>query len=159
MKDPKDYRWSSYGEAVAGKKRARLGLQKIAEALVGQEESLSRGMEIYRKKLAIDGMENEGTREDGSPMRLGIKMDAAMEILKANGKLPMEEYLRCRVRYFGDGVVLGSREFVEGRPSNNTGSDSGRSARVEHGRSAGRESRKGDPELCVIRDLRRAVFG
>ena len=27
--------------------------------------------------------------------------------------LPMHDLLRCRVRYFSDGVVLGSRTFVE----------------------------------------------
>ena len=143
---------------MAGKKRARLGIQRIAEALVGQEESLTRGMEIYRKKLALDGMENEGTREDGSPLRLGIKMDAAMEILKADGKLPMEEYLRCRVRYFGDGVVLGTRAFVEGifqEHRERFGEKRGSGARPIRGV----ESRQGEPELCVIRDLRRAVFG
>ena len=29
------------------------------------------------------------------------------------GKLPLNEILRCRVRYFTDGAILGSREFVE----------------------------------------------
>ena len=27
--DPKDYRWCSYAEAVAGKKRSREGLQRV----------------------------------------------------------------------------------------------------------------------------------
>jgi putative transposase len=29
-----------------------------------------------------------------------------------NGELPFAKMLRCRVRYFSDGAVLGSREFV-----------------------------------------------
>ncbi|MCB1226342.1 MAG: hypothetical protein KDK99_11060, partial [Verrucomicrobiales bacterium] len=30
------------------------------------------------------------------------------------GKMGLGEMLRCRVRYFSDGVVMGSREFVRG---------------------------------------------
>jgi len=30
------------------------------------------------------------------------------------GKLSRKELLRCRVRYFSDGLVLGSKGFVEG---------------------------------------------
>ena len=83
VKDPKDYRWCSYGEAMAGKKRARLGIQKIAEAIQdGNEETLTRSMEVYRKRLAIEGMENEGIREDGSPMRLGIKKGDIVRIAR-----------------------------------------------------------------------------
>ena len=158
VKDTKDYRWCSYGEAMAGKKRARLGIQKIAEALHGPEESLTRCMEIYRQKLAIDGMENEGTREDGSPMRLGIKVEAAKEILKAKGKLPMSEYLKCRVRYFGDGLVLGSREFVDGifRENRKRFGDKRQSGAR---RMRGVEITPDQPELCVIRDLQLSVFG
>ena len=158
VKDPKDYRWCSYAEAVAGKKRARLGIQRIAEALHGREESLTRCMELYRQKLAIDGMEKDGIREDGTPIRLGIKVEAAMEILKANGKLPMSEYLRCRVRYFGDGMVLGTREFVEGIFRENR-ERFGPKRQTGARRMRGLEMQPDEPELCVMRDLRRAVFG
>ena len=33
--------------------------------------------------------------------------------MAARGRLPLNEILRCRVRYFTDGVILGSRVFVE----------------------------------------------
>ena len=35
------------------------------------------------------------------------------EILKAGGKLPTFDLLRCRVRYFVSGFAIGSKEFVE----------------------------------------------
>ena len=39
----------------------------------------------------------------------------AMKVLeKQNGKLPKTVLLRCRVRYFTDGAILGSAEFVRG---------------------------------------------
>jgi hypothetical protein len=34
-------------------------------------------------------------------------------VLAAGGKLTMVQALRCRVRYFTDGVVLGSQGFVD----------------------------------------------
>ena len=42
VKDPKDYRWSGYGEAVAGKKRARAGLRGV-EANLFTARDLSPG--------------------------------------------------------------------------------------------------------------------
>ncbi len=34
-------------------------------------------------------------------------------MLDSNGSLPVNVLLRCRVRYFSDGLVLGSKVFVE----------------------------------------------
>jgi hypothetical protein len=31
----------------------------------------------------------------------------------ARGRLPMHELLRCRVRYFSDGLAFGGQDFVE----------------------------------------------
>ncbi|MCF7709506.1 MAG: chemotaxis protein CheW, partial [Verrucomicrobia bacterium] len=36
------------------------------------------------------------------------------EVLDEDGRLEMWEVLRLRVRYFSDGLVLGSKEYVEG---------------------------------------------
>ena len=35
-------------------------------------------------------------------------------MLKSGGKLSRAELLRCRVRWFSDGVAIGSKGFVEG---------------------------------------------
>jgi len=35
-----------------------------------------------------------------------------------NGELSLPERLRCRIRYFTDGVILGSQAFVESHFSN-----------------------------------------
>jgi hypothetical protein len=43
-----------------------------------------------------------------------VKGEKTKEVLKAGGKLTLGELVRQRVRYFSDGLVLGSREFVEG---------------------------------------------
>jgi hypothetical protein len=35
-------------------------------------------------------------------------------VLRSGGKLSRAELLRCRVRWFSDGVAIGSKSFVEG---------------------------------------------
>ena len=34
-------------------------------------------------------------------------------MIDTNGKLPLSEVLRCRVRYFTDGLAFGGKEFVD----------------------------------------------
>ena len=36
------------------------------------------------------------------------------EVVEGGGQLSRGELLRCRVRYFSDGVAIGSSRFVEG---------------------------------------------
>jgi putative transposase len=77
-----------------------------------------------------------------------------LKVLKAKGKLPLGSYLRCRVRYFCDGAVLGSWEFVEGmfRECRGWFGDRRKSgARRMRGLAGG--------ELFTVRDLRVDVFG
>jgi len=46
--------------------------------------------------------------------RQGIPKEEAKKVLEKGGQLSLSELLRCRVRYFSDGVAIGSRSFVEG---------------------------------------------
>ena len=36
-----------------------------------------------------------------------------MEVIKAGGKVPAAQLIRCKVRHFSDGVAVGSKLFVE----------------------------------------------
>ncbi|MFV0337492.1 MAG: hypothetical protein ACK5LK_04525, partial [Chthoniobacterales bacterium] len=45
--------------------------------------------------------------------RRGIASEQVDEVIASGGKLSLSEVLRCRVRYFCDGVVLGRKAFVE----------------------------------------------
>jgi hypothetical protein len=42
-----------------------------------------------------------------------IPREKALEVLKQGGKLSQADYLRCKVRYFSDGGVIGGKAFVE----------------------------------------------
>jgi len=99
--DPKDYRWSGYGEAVAGQERAREGLASFHEAddwaVVGRE---------YRKVLLVSG------GRAGRSGKVALDGAAIRQELAQAGELSVGQVLRLRVRYFSDGVVLGSRSYV-----------------------------------------------
>jgi len=62
---------------------------------------------LYRQQLFVRG---EQLAEDTKP---GFSPDAVQAVLDAGGTLPKGQALRCRVRYFSDGVILGSRSFVD----------------------------------------------
>ncbi len=70
------------------------------------------------------------------------------------GELPMSVVLRCRVRYFTDGAVLGTAEFVRGYA---VAWQAGRGRRHPIEVRSARGAPWGD--IAVINALRRAVFG
>jgi len=101
VKDPKDYRFCGYGEAVAGSPAAREGLNYVLGA-----KSWKRSQGAYRQMLFGRG---SGPQTKGQALST-VEFD---EVMKAKGELPLTAVLRCRVRYFSDGAVLGSRAFVQ----------------------------------------------
>ena len=147
VKDPKDYRYCGYGEAIAGKKEARAGLVRILESegvSGGWREISSR----YREQLYIAG-EAKGVDENGKVLRAGFAPEKVEEVLKENGALPMTELLRCKVRYFSDGVAIGSRDYVDGV------FEKYRDQFGEKRKTGARKMRGGGwGDLCTIRDLR-----
>ena len=154
-KDPKDYRWCGYGEAVAGKKRAREGILAVVKALQrGEEAPPRKALELYRMQLfRVGDAALEPVRADGTRARAGLSHEAVLEVLEKKGKLPLQEYLKCRVRYFCDGTALGSREFVEGLYE-------AYRERFGKKRKAGAQRMQGvEEELYTLRNLRVKVFG
>jgi len=115
VEDPKDYRWCGYGEAVGGKRRAREGLRVIATALQASKEPTARaGLEMYRMQMFNEGTEErESLDQEGRTVRGAVAREEVLGVLSKKGRLPMATYLQCRVRYFCDGAVMGSRGFVE----------------------------------------------
>jgi putative transposase len=112
--DPKDYRWSGYGESMAGRKRAREGLQRIATALLGHPPNLLQTLEVYRMHVFSQGSQtHEPLGPQNHPSRAAVPHQTVLKVLAQKGRLPLDEYLRCRVRYFCDGTALGSRAFVD----------------------------------------------
>ncbi|MFC5455145.1 transposase [Prosthecobacter fluviatilis] len=110
-KDPKDYRWCGYAEALSGSRRAQRGLCKALGKPVDGWKSTA-AAEAYRCLLHADGREIKDVRNE-HVVRSGVSADTARAVLAAKGKLSTAELVRLRVRYFTDGLALGSKEFVE----------------------------------------------
>lgn len=115
--DPKDYRWCGYAEALSGSKRARRALCVVLGVTVVSWEEC--GREAYRRLLLGVGMEagedvKEAEKRQGRKhRRRGIKREKALAELREGKVLSKADLLQCRVRYFSDGLVLGTRDFVE----------------------------------------------
>lgn len=130
--DPKDYRWTGYGEACGGSKRARRGLCRVLEAPLDtwdEKRGALTPAQAYRCWLYGDGLQGGTTPLDtglqpslsGGKIhppeinrpRKGIPKHQVEQVLKTGGKLTRAELLRCRVRWFSDGLALGSKGFIE----------------------------------------------
>ena len=128
--DPANYRWSSYGEAMGGGargngKKARAGLVRALMAHKGYEADarLWTGCVAndYRSILLEDGKEvveesvNATGKLKSQVVRRGIKRsvsDEEHQRLQRGQDVALTKVLRCRIRYFTDGAVIGSRGFV-----------------------------------------------
>lgn len=101
VEDPKDYRFCGYAEAVAGNPLAQEGLRWV---LGGRQWTDTQAG--YRQILFGTG----GSPRDAAA---NIPQGQVRRVLEEGGKLPLAAILRCRIRYFSDGAVLGTRAFVE----------------------------------------------
>ena len=125
VSDPAEYRWSSYGEAVGGGpkgngKKARGGLVRACMSHQGagfEAEKWKDVSRIYRRAMGLALGRKSGKAEVEKQRRSQTAATEAEALeAKDNGTvlpdLKMAAMLRCRVRYFTDGVVIGSKEFV-----------------------------------------------
>jgi len=100
--DPKDYRFCGYAEAVAGSTLARRGLSEMVG--VG-DRPWPEVQSNYRQVLFGTGSApRQSTGE--------ITVEEFQRVADAGGYLPRATVLRCRIRYFSDGAVLGTKAFV-----------------------------------------------
>jgi hypothetical protein len=137
--DPAEYRWSSYGEAIGGSvkdyrltgsgakgngKKSREGLVRacLAHEGVGFEAERWKDVSrIYRRLMGMALGKNKG-RAAGTPAveGRGVVTKNTAEMLESENNetvlpdLGIAGMLLCRIRYFTDGAVIGSRAFVNG---------------------------------------------
>ncbi|MCX6857099.1 MAG: transposase [Verrucomicrobia bacterium] len=135
MEDPQEYRWSGYGAAMGGDAQAVEGLREIdkirhiemTHAMAAQkptqttsEKAISPVLPPRTPKAVLEGYrallygrgEERGVGEDGSALKKGFTREESQQVVAQGGRLPRSVYLRCRVRYFTDGAVIGSKDFV-----------------------------------------------
>ncbi len=139
--DPKNYCWCGYGEAVSGAYRARKGLLLVLHAPEMEHRSWALVLFAYRKQLCLE--------LGGS----SLSVEEIQGVLTRGGELSRRELLRCKVRYFSDGFILGSQAFVDALFERK---------KVYFGEKrmiGAKKMRGGDwSGLCVARDLKKAVI-
>ncbi len=161
VEDPKDYRFCGYAEAVAHSagsgQAARAGLRRIWASYAdgSPRKSLSakaaceQALQSHRQ--LIFGKGSSPWTHRGKV----IDRKKALQVLEEqDGVLSKAAVLRCRVRYFTDGAILGSAEFVRGFAG---AWQSERNRKHPPKVNAMKGADWGD--LTVIRGLRRQVFG
>lgn len=140
--DPKDYPYCGYAAALAGDKRCMDGLLRLLH-----RTDWGDAVAFYRKFLMIRGH----SEARGKPGKISRKL--LLQTLERNGTLTVSELLRLKIRYFTEGLALGSVEFVEDL--------------FEQNRSHFAERRKKRPNpigatpdlrLSVLKSLKRPIF-
>ncbi|MFZ9936494.1 MAG: transposase [Luteolibacter sp.] len=131
VKEPADYRWSSYGEAIGGGTKgngrtARAGLVRAWGAHKGLpadarwwEKEVAKAYRVMLMGGAVEKSEERVTQDVRVVKRVlrkgatkGKRREAECVQSASAGEIPFARMLRCRVRYFTDGAVIGSRAFV-----------------------------------------------
>lgn len=106
VSDPKDYLFSSYGEACAGGTLARAGICRLYQS----NKKLPKWKDIaseYRQRLVLKANPSKAKK------RSGMRRKDIRDILENKGKLSISQILGCKIRYFSSGLALGSSSFVQ----------------------------------------------
>jgi len=123
VSDPADYRWSSYGEAIGGgaKGNGKKSRQGLVRACLGNQgvgfeaERWKEASRIYRRLMGMALGKSSGRAKVESR---GLVTKNTAEMLESEDNetalpdLKLAGMLLCRVRYFTDGAVIGSKAFV-----------------------------------------------
>ncbi len=143
VEDPKEYRFCGYAEAVAGVAEAKAGLRRV------WADRSKDFLQAHRSLIFGKGASPWTHRGKVIDHKKALKV-----LEEEDGVLSKASVLRCRVRYFSDGAILGSAEFVRGFAG---------AWQLERGR---KHPPKAHPlrgadwgDLSVIQSLRRQVFG
>ena len=127
--DPKDYRWSSYAEALAGGKKAQAGLVR---AMRKETSNLERSTSNIEVKSAARAWAQGGVGKEYRKLLLGAGQEVVVEakvvkkgmskaktetelsaLEEGTSDLVVSKVIRHRIRYFSDGVIIGSKDFVD----------------------------------------------
>ncbi len=115
VNDPKDYRWSGYGQAMGGYGDAREGLRAV---LLAGDRSFSPAR-VSWKNAAEDYrvlLYDKAVRLDdggGGTVRQGASPAAVKEVLTNGGKLSPATRFQLRLRHLTEGSALGSKRFLQ----------------------------------------------
>ena len=125
VEDPADYRWSSYGEAIGGGKKgngkkSRGGLVRAwfsSDGVGFEAERWPEVSRLYRRMMGIALGKKPGRANIEKTEQQVTKNSEELLASEDNETvlkdLRLSQMLRCRLRNFTDGAVIGSRAFVD----------------------------------------------
>jgi len=158
--DPRDYRWSSYGEAEAGGRLAQAGLVRVMLGHYGIEADYrlwGQGVGLAYRRLLMEGViEKFALQPNGQVVRVrkGMNKEQAECELAKCGEISLGDLLHKRVGYFTAGVAVGSPEFL-----NELIASCPERFKSKRKDGAGKSPENGAPapHLCSLRDLRKGI--
>ena len=68
---------------------------------------------VRRYRVVLFETGEEEMAGEGQKGRKGIRREEVAKVLAAGGELSEAQFLRCKVRYFVDGLVFGTEGFLE----------------------------------------------
>jgi hypothetical protein len=109
FKDPKDYRWSGYGEAASGNKKSLAGLRLAVSGASNLSDK--QVLATYRVGLFAKG----AAPKHGDPKSARIRAGELQKVLDATGALTTtaSQFVQQRVVPFTGGGVIGGEAFVQ----------------------------------------------
>lgn len=140
--DPAAYRFCGYGAAAGGDQLAVSGLSPVLAMIT---KGAGATLAAYRGYIFRQGFDHstEGSRSEAFRR-------IAKKVVEKEGRLNPAELVFCRVRYFSDGLAIGSRNFIEDLFVRN------RHLFSEKRKNGARTLRNADSDgLYCMRDLRR----
>ena len=114
VKDPREWRWCGYAEALKGQGIARNGVYEVlgqANAIRQDGEAWRKVHRRYRQLLMEEGRQLRD--EEDRVVRKGLTPEEFEAVEARDFELPAPALLRHKIRYFVDGLALGSAAFVE----------------------------------------------
>ena len=96
--DPKDYKWAGFANALKGDSKSMEGIAKMYDK-TASDTSFADLAKEYRLKLYVRGSD-------------AIEPEKVQEVIDEKGELPLSVILRCKIRHFTHGAIIGSKDFV-----------------------------------------------
>ena len=131
----------------------RSRMYDLSELFVYSDLKNQRVLSKYRESLYYEGARkvNDFT---GMVSKPGFARDVVDKVLDEGGELPVVELLHCKVRYFSDGVVIGSKAFVERMLNDHNDQFS-----LLRRKRGAKEMKKGEWDgLCTAAELRSSII-